>query len=159
MLDEPQRDRRRTIVLAAAAIVAVIVVGWLVLGGGGGGTDVASLEAGTCFGPARERLDVSVDRQSCSAAHDAELVIVLRHPAPEGAEFPGADELELFGAASCQPVIADRVGEPLAALEQAGIEMIIAVPDGEGWDEGERRLACSLTGTVERLDSGLVTRS
>ena len=155
-LDLPDTSRRRWVLAGAAAAVVLLVLAWFVLRGDDD-VDLVSLDPGECFEPARARTDVGVQRVGCDTPHDAELVVVLSHPAARGESYPGDEQLALYGEAACAQVAPTRTGKTFDALLVAGADILVAVPDADAWDEGDRAVVCSLVGRGRPLDHKFVT--
>ena len=120
--------------------------------------NAGDLAVGDCFdAPAGETLQ-DVQHHPCTEAHDAEVVHVGDHPAPDDAPPLSAEELETYVLNTCGDALIAYVGglesvEANAELQNIDIGWIY--PTDEDWGRGEREITCYL----HTVDGSQLTRS
>jgi len=101
---------------------------------GPGEVDFWTAPVGQCFSDESQVVD-------CATPHDNEIFAIISHPAGVGEPFPGDDALVDFGLEGCVPAFEGYVG---AAYEASIYEIGIVRPTQAAWDEGGRRVICTL---------------
>jgi hypothetical protein len=96
----------------------------------------------------------TVELVDCAQPHDVEIGAVFDYPAGAGIDFPGTAAVDGYATDQCIERFEAYVG---AAYEASTLDILIVAPDEDGWDVGDRRIACvlyhidfqDLTGSVE----------
>lgn len=144
---------RRARVAAAALLVGACTGGGDDAGGDTTTTsvartpaEVAPLEVGQCGDVPGIRVGgaldpAAVDQVPCEQPHDVEVADVFDHPAVPGADFPGEAAVDGYATDQCLQRFEDYVG---AAYETSALDVTFVAPGEEGWDDGDRRIACVL---------------
>ena len=97
--------------------------------------DVPEIRVGGALDPA------AIDALPCSQPHDVEVAAVFEHPAAPGADFPGADAVDGYATDQCLLRFEAYVGTP---YEASSLDVAFVAPGEDGWDAGDRRIACVL---------------
>lgn len=114
----------------------------------------ADLQVGECFDQPAETDEVSdVQRQPCNEAHDAEVFLVVDHPAGEGETYPISLTVSDFVDEQCTPAFATYTGQDLATSDD--LDFNYFYPTREGWNDGDREFTCF----VVRTDDAKMTSS
>lgn len=117
-----------------------------------GGAD--DLRVGDCFDePDLSQAVDDVQHHPCNEKHDAEVIFVGEHPAPDGAPVPTEDQDGEYVAANCLPAFAAYTGQDYMSQDVLDIGYFLPLP--EGWREGDRTYIC----WAYRLDSQTMTQS
>jgi hypothetical protein len=114
--------------------------------------DVPAVTVGGALDPA------TLTPVACDAPHDVEIGAVFDFPAGDDLDFPGRRAVDGYANEQCLARFEPYVGAP---YEASSLDYYIVAPDEDGWDDGDRRMACvlyqvdfaPLTGSV--ADSGL----
>jgi hypothetical protein len=144
-------------ILVRLAIIAVIGVGAYVLRDRISG-NASDLAVGDCFDVPASATIEDVQHHPCTDAHDAEVVYVGDHPAPDGAA-PLTDEgLQGFVMGTCGGAMIEYVGglqsvETSAELQDLDLGAIY--PTDDDWNGGERTITCYL----HSVDGSVLTKS
>jgi hypothetical protein len=109
----------------------------------------APLEVGECGTVARIHVGAALDPASitavpCDQPHDVEVAAVFDHPSGPDLEYPGTDSVDAYAADACLRRFADYVGVP---YEASHLDVVFVAPGEDGWDDGDRRIACVLYDT------------
>lgn len=135
----PRVDAALALGLACVALLALNLVVVVVRSGGEDSVAYRTLRPDDCI--ARPPVEVrTVQRSPCNRPHDLEVVAVIEDPAPEGAPYPGKERLIETTAAACAPMLRARVG----TADLAQFNQLDLVPSETSWDDGNRRLVCTL---------------
>ena len=131
-------------------------------GGGGGGDEGGSAETtttivrataqeapvavGDCGVVPRLRVGGALDPATievveCTVPHDIEISAVFDYPAGSDIEFPGTIAVDGYATDQCLERFEAYVGAPYAS---SSLDVLIIAPDEDGWDDGDRRIACVL---------------
>jgi hypothetical protein len=129
-------------------------------GGGGGGDDAAEttttvrrttaaevpLEEGQCGDVPRLQVGGALDPAAfvatdCSVPHTVEVGPVFDYPAGSDIDFPGTDNVDGYAFQECIERFEVYLGRPYL---ESTIDFLLVAPDEEGWDDGDRRIACVL---------------
>jgi hypothetical protein len=97
--------------------------------------DVPRIRVGGALDPAR------IDTVPCEQPHDVEVGAVFDHPAGPDLDFPGEDSVDAFATDQCILRFEEYVG---AAYEASVLDIAFVAPGEEGWEDGDRRIACVL---------------
>lgn len=89
----------------------------------------------------------------CAEPHDVEVAAVLDHPAGPELDFPGEEAVDAYALDQCLLRFEEYVG---VAYEASALDVAFVAPGEDGWDDGDRRIACvvyavdftDLTGSV-----------
>ena len=131
----------------AAAIGVALLSGCTLLPG-----SVTDLAVGDCFDEPQTEGDVSeVQHQPCDQPHDAEVFLVLTHPADASAAYPVVSGFDDYIGEHCVPAFATYTGRDF----QADTEFDLGYfrPTLEGWGDGDREFTCY----VSRADGAKLT--
>jgi hypothetical protein len=106
----------------------------------------APLEVGDCGDVPRVRVGgpldpASVDIVPCTRPHDVEVAAVFDHPLGGDSEFPGEAAVDGFATDECLQRFEEYVG---IAYEDSTLDVAYVAPGEDGWDDGDRRIACVL---------------
>jgi hypothetical protein len=96
---------------------------------------VPSIDVGGPVDPA------AIEERTCTEPHDVEVAAVFDHPAGPDAEFPGTDAVDGYATDQCLLRFEDYVGTP---YEASSLDVAFVAPGEDGWDAGDRRIACVL---------------
>ena len=104
------------------------------------------LEVGQCGDVPRIRVGGAVDPARiatvpCDQPHDVEIGAVFDHPSGPGADFPGEVSVDGFATGECIARFEAYVG---AAYEASTLDIAYVAPGEDGWEDGDRRIACVL---------------
>lgn len=104
------------------------------------------LEAGQCGDVPRLRVGgpidpAAIDEVSCTQPHDVEVAAVFEHPAGPDLDFPGEAAVDGYATDQCLLRFEAYVG---AAYEASSLDVAFVAPGEDGWDDGDRRIACVL---------------
>jgi len=141
------------------ALVALVAAGLLAACTGGGGeragdattttvrrttAEEAPLAVGQCGDVPRIRVGgaldpAAVEDVACDQPHDVEVAAVLEHPAEDGADFPGEAAVDGYATDQCLRRFEEYVGAP---YEASSLDVAFVAPGEDGWDDGDRRIAC-----------------
>ena len=83
----------------------------------------------------------AIEERPCTGPHDVEVAAVFEHPAGPGAGFPGGDAVDGYATDQCLLRFEAYVGVP---YESSSLDVAFVAPGEEGWDAGDRRIACVL---------------
>jgi hypothetical protein len=98
---------------------------------------VAGLGPGTCL---REPYPAFyVHPVSCTDQHASEIVVLITHPAPPGAPFPGMLDLLQQTLDPCRKAFESYAGRP---ADRAGARVYIVPPVTYQWAGGDRTVVC-----------------
>ncbi len=122
----------------------------------------APLEVGQCGDVERIRVGEAIDPASivtvpCADPHDVEVGAVFDHPSDLDADFPGPSSVDAYATDQCLLRFEEYVGRP---YEASSLDVVFVAPDEDGWEDGDRRIACvlyhidfaPLTGSVRGAD-------
>ena len=117
-------------------------------------TPIALLEVGDCLldlrpTDVRDSGPTVMGAQvvACDVPHGSELIDLVIHDAPQGAEFPGPDALFLYGE-RCLDRFEEIVGTP---FHSSALDVVTLTPTGTGWRFGDRTIQC-LVGRLDGAD-------
>lgn len=82
-----------------------------------------------------------VARQDCAGRHRWEVFAIIDDPSPPGVPYPGVEALHARGRTACEPRFPGYAGRPLDTSE---LEVIASVPTETRWNQGSRRMDCSV---------------
>jgi hypothetical protein len=110
--------------------------------------NVPRLQVGGALDPA------TIELVPCEEPHLMEIGAVFEYPLPPDSDFPGTISVDGYATEQCLERFESYVGAPYA---DSVLDVLIIAPDEDGWDDGDRRIACVLyhtnfeeiTGTVE----------
>jgi hypothetical protein len=97
--------------------------------------NVPDLRVGGALDPA------TIEVVDCAEAHDIEVGAVFDYPAGAGIDFPGTAAVDGYATDECIERFEAYVG---TTYETSVLDVLIVAPDGDGWDDGDRRIACVL---------------
>ena len=97
--------------------------------------DVPTIDVGGPLDPA------AIVDVACDQPHDGEIAAVFAHPADASSDFPGVDAVAGYATGQCLTRFEDYVG---AAYEASSLDVAFVAPGEDGWDAGDRRIACVL---------------
>jgi hypothetical protein len=83
----------------------------------------------------------TIELVDCAGPHDVEIGAVFDYPAGADIDFPGTAAVDGYATDQCIERFEAYVG---AAYEASTLDVLIVAPDDDGWDEGDRRIACVL---------------
>jgi hypothetical protein len=107
--------------------------------------DVPRLQVGGALDPAQ------FSETACTVPHTVEIGPVFDYPAGGDVDFPGAGNVDGYATDECIARFAAHVGtDYLASI----IDFLIVAPDEDGWEDGDRRIACILYRTDFELLTG-----
>lgn len=121
------------------AIIAVIVIGVVIFRDRLTGA-AADLSAGDCFDRANAEEFSDVQRHPCNEAHDAEVFLVVDHPAAEDDPYPLSFTMEPFLDEQCTPAFETYTGLTFETSVDIGYGYFM--PTREGWNDGDREVTC-----------------
>lgn len=96
---------------------------------------VPRLRVGGALDPA------TIDKVACTEPHDIEIGAVFDYPAGPDLEFPGSIGVDGYATDECLERFEPYVGTPYA---ESTLDVLIIAPDEDGWNDGDRRMACVL---------------
>lgn len=104
------------------------------------------LEVGQCADVPRVRVGAPIDPATmatvpCDQPHTVEVAAVFDHPAGAGVDFPGVAAVDGYATDQCLLRFEDYVGTP---YEASVLDVAFVAPGEDGWDDGDRRIACVL---------------
>jgi hypothetical protein len=97
--------------------------------------NVPDLRVGGALDPA------AIAPVDCAEPHDVEVGAVFDYPAGAGIEFPGTAAVDGYATDQCIERFEAYVG---AVYEASALDILIVAPDEDGWEDGDRRVACVL---------------
>ena len=97
--------------------------------------DVPRLQVGGALDPA------TFTERPCTEPHQIEIGAVFDFPAGADVEFPGEESVDGYATDECLTRFQPYVG---SAYETSSLDVLIVAPDEDGWDDGDRRIACVL---------------
>ena len=163
----PNQNSRVVLIVVAAALVMVGAIAAVVVAGSQSGQDegadptpageeisVFDLAVGQCLTLDQEAAEIdSVGLIGCEQPHTAEVYAVVRHPAPIGQSYPGAEAVNTFADEECLAAFADYVG---VRYEVSEIFSTSLTPTELSWGKsGDREVVCLLiSGDGSPLDPG-----
>ena len=104
----------------------------------------ADLRAGDCFDEPQTEGDVSeVQHQPCDQPHDAEVFLVLQHPADSTAAYPVVSGFDDYVGENCVPAFATYTGRDFQTDTEYDLGYFR--PTLTGWGEGDREFTCYIT--------------
>jgi hypothetical protein len=149
--------------LVTASLLAAAALAGVGCSGGGASEDSASttsttgpaqrataaevpLAVGQCGDLDRIRAGVAVDPAAlrllpCDQPHLVEVGAVFDYPAGSAVGFPGSEAVDSYATDECVQRFAPYVGAPYGT---STFDVAIVAPDGGGWSDGDRRIACLL---------------
>lgn len=131
-----------TVRMRAAVIGAVslaLLAGCTLLPG-----SVADLNVGDCFDePAAEGDVTDVQHQPCDQPHDAEVFLVLQHPAPATEAYPVVSGFDDYVGESCIPAFLAYTGRDFNS--QTEFDLGYFRPTLTGWGDGDREFTCYIS--------------
>lgn len=77
----------------------------------------------------------------CGQPHDVEVAAVLEHPAGAELDFPGEAAVDGYATDQCLLLFDGYVGAP---YESSQLDVAYVAPGEDGWEDGDRRIACVL---------------
>lgn len=106
--------------------------------------DEAPLEVGQCGDVPRVRVGGALDparivEVPCDQPHDVEVASVFEHPSARGVRFPGEANVDGYATDECLRRFEAYVGSP---YRTSTLDVAFVAPGEEGWDDGDRRVAC-----------------
>ena len=116
-----------------------------------GGVAYTELVPGDCLEKPGSTL-VRADRVDCSEPHDLEVFALVDDPSPRDAEYPGQAILEREANVACPPQFQSYV-DP--AIDQATLGFTFFVPTKANWDDGNRRLLCTVSASSGQLNASV----
>jgi Septum formation len=132
----------------------LLIVAGLVLSCDRIGGSAADLQVGECFDRPAETAEISdVQRQPCNEAHDAEVFLVVDHPAAEGDTYPITLTFGNFVDEQCKPAFKTYTG--LDFDTATDLDLSYFYPTREGWSDGDREVTCY----IARADDAKMTSS
>lgn len=157
--------------LAAVSATAVALAGCGDDGDGGAATtttviertteEEAPLSPGDCGDAPRLVIGGALDPATlelvpCDEPHQVEVGAVFDYPLGADGDFPGAISVDGYATEQCIERFEAYVGAPYLDSE---LDVLIIAPDEDGWDDGDRRVACVLYHTDFELLTGSVEAS
>lgn len=134
-------------------IIVVVVVGFILFRDRLPGT-AADLQVSECFDQPAESAEISdVQRQPCNEAHDAEVFLVVDHPAASGEIYPISLTLNDFLDEQCKPAFNSYTG--LDYDSEPDLAYGALVPSRTSWNDGDRAVSCYIV----RTDNAKMTGS
>ena len=100
------------------------------------------IKAGDCFDPIEDKDDGSLLAAvlaPCNQPHRMEAFGVLTHPAPDGAPYPGEEQLGSFADDNCADAFRGYVGTD---IETSALSVGSFLPDARQWRGGDRHILC-----------------
>jgi Septum formation len=165
---------RRTV--ACASLLVVGVAGLAGCGDDGGDEDGAEATTTTVLRSTAEEAPVSsgdcgnvprlqvggaldpatIELVGCDEPHLMEIGAVFEYPLGLTADFPGTTNVDGFATQECLEQFEAYVGTPYT---ESDLDVLIIAPDEDGWDDGDRRVACVLYDTDFEEITGSVAGS
>jgi hypothetical protein len=110
------------------------------------GVPRGSLEIGQCFNarrftPGKPIDPADIDLVLCAGPHQHEVYLVVDHPSPKDAPYPGDERLDAYADDRCIAAFEPYVGKP---YQQSTLDYAITHPTAESWKNGDRQVACVL---------------
>ena len=106
-----KRSRAGALIVGAIAVILIAVVAGFFLFQDRLSGAAAELAAGACIDlPGEQGSFTDVQRQPCDQAHDAEVFIVLTHPAPPGEAYPVVSGFDDYIEQECVPAFESYTG-------------------------------------------------
>ena len=104
------------------------------------------LEEGACGDVPRLQVGGALDPAAfvptdCSVPHVVEVGPVFEYPAGSDIDFPGIENVDGYAFEECIERFEAYVGRPYV---ESSIDFLLVAPDQDGWEEGDRRIACVL---------------
>ena len=131
----------------AGAVAIALLSGCTLLPGA-----VTDLAVGDCFDEPATEGDVSeVQHQPCDQPHDAEVFLVLQHPADSSAAYPVISGFDDYIAENCVPAFATYTGRDFESDTEYDLGYFR--PTLTGWGEGDREFTCY----ISRADGAKLT--
>lgn len=131
----------------AAAVTILVLSGCTLLPG-----SVADLAVGDCFDEPTTEGDVSdVQHQPCDQPHDAEVFLVLTHPADASAAYPVVSGFDDYISENCVPAFAAYTGRDFDTDTE--LDLGYFRPTLTGWGDGDREFTCY----ISRADGAKLT--
>jgi hypothetical protein len=126
-----------------AALRGALVLAFLTAGAAACSDSVANAGVGDCFDDPPNlvgEVDLStLDTIDCAEPHDNEIAFI--GDLEGGDEYPGDDVVQTQAVERCADAIADYVGgDP----DELGLAPFPITPTEAGWNDGDRRLICSV---------------
>jgi hypothetical protein len=112
--------------------------------------DVPRLQVGGALDPA------TIELLGCDEPHLVEIGAVFDYPLGPESDFPGAISVDGYATQQCLERFEEYVGTAYAASE---LDVLIIAPDEDGWNDGDRRIACVLYHTNFEPITGSVAGS
>lgn len=109
------------------------------------------LSVGTCFDVPTASDFSTVEKRDCTAAHDAEVVLVAEYT--EGDTFPISLTLDRYIDNTCVPAAEAYVGRPAEEIDD--LRLGLFSPTRDAWDNGKRTFTCYAQG----VDGAKLTKS
>jgi Septum formation len=97
--------------------------------------DVPRLRVGGALDPAE------IVERPCTEPHQVEVGAVFDYPAGLDIDFPGTGSVDGYATDQCIERFEPYVG---ASYVDSTLDFLIVAPDEDGWDDGDRRIACIL---------------
>jgi hypothetical protein len=120
----------------AAAIAVALLTGCTLLSG-----SVTDLAVGDCFDEPQTEGDVSeVQHQPCDQPHDAEVFLVLQHPADSTVAYPVVSGFDDYIGENCVPAFSTYTGRNFETDTEYDLGYFR--PTLTGWGEGDREFTC-----------------
>lgn len=126
----------RLVRTGAAAITVALLLGCTLLPGA-----VTDLAVGDCFDKPQTEGDVSeIQHQPCDQPHDAEVFLVLQHPADASTAYPVVSGFDDYIGETCVPAFSAYTGRDF----QTDTEFDLGYfhPTLTGWGDGDREFTC-----------------
>lgn len=95
--------------------------------------DVATVTVGAALDPA------AITTVACDQVHTVEVIAVFEYPAGSDLGYPGAASVDRYASDECIARFDAYVGRPYV---ESALDVAFASPSEDGWDDGDRRLAC-----------------
>lgn len=97
--------------------------------------DVPRLQVGGALDPA------AFVETGCAVPHTVEIGPVFEYPAGPDIDFPGTENVDGYAFGECIERFEAYLGRPYV---ESTIDFLLVAPDEDGWDDGDRRIACIL---------------
>lgn len=81
----------------------------------------------------------TIEVVDCTTPHDVEISAVFDYPGGPDLEFPGTGAVDGYATDRCIERFEGYVGSDYLA---STLDVLIVAPDEDGWDDGDRRIAC-----------------
>jgi hypothetical protein len=109
----------------------------------------APLEEGQCGDVPRLQVGGALDpaafaETACTDPHAVEVGPVFDYPAGDDIDFPGTENVDGYAFGECIERFEAYVGRPYV---ESTVDFLLVAPDEDGWDDGDRRIACVLYST------------